>query len=153
MTTMTATEPKSQTRTRVKLDRRTLVKALEKIACVIPRASTKPVLLCVRIEAKNGLLWLAGTNLETSLALTLPVSGDLPRCLVTCRDLLQRIKASKSPECELWREAAYLGVNGGAVEHRLPLEDLKDFPPIPIQPEGQVVAFPGGDFRQAAPWL
>jgi hypothetical protein len=108
MSTLTVTEFKSQTKTRVKIDRRTLVKALEKIACVIPRASTKPVLLCVRVEATNGLLWLAGTNLDTSLALTLPIAGELPRCLVTCRDLLQRIKASKSPECELWREGDHL---------------------------------------------
>jgi len=148
MSSMTVTEPKSKTG--VRIDRRTLVKALEKVACVIPRAGTKPVLLCVRIEAKHGLLWLAGTNLETSLALTLPVHGNLPRTLVSCRDLLQRVKAGKSPECELWREDDALGINGGAVEHRLPLENLKDFPPIPTQPEGQVVAFPGGEFRQAA---
>lgn len=134
----------------VQVDRRTLVSALQKIVSVIPRASTKPVLQCVKIEANNGLVWLAASNLETSLVLTLPVNGELPQSVVPARDLLQRIKASKSPDCELWIEDDCLGVNGGTVEHRLPLMDLKEFPPVPMQSKGKAIVLPGDEFRQAA---
>lgn len=137
------------TRTGVHVDRRMLTNTLQKIVNVMPRASTKPVLQCVRMEAKGGFMWLAATNLETSLVLTSPVSGELPRCLVPCRDLLQRIKSSKSPDCEIWQDGDGLGVNGGKVEHRLPLLELKEFPPIPLQPTGKSAILPGGEFRKA----
>lgn len=133
----------------VMIERKALVKALERIVKLIPQRSLKPVLQGVRIEASQGRLWLAATDLETSLLMHLGADGELARCVVPARELLNRVKASRAPFCELHGDKNVLVVNGGGVEHRLNTLPVAEFPLIPQRAEGQVICVSAGPFREA----
>jgi DNA polymerase-3 subunit beta len=142
MTTATAVQ------TKLTIDRKSLVKALEKINRIISRVS-KPILQCVRMEATDNKLWLAGTDLDLSLTVHVPAEGELPRCIVPCKELLQRIKTGSNPICSIWQEDEHLIVNGGSTHHRLLTQPVAEYPLIPLQPEGRVLTLPAGSFRES----
>jgi len=51
-------------------DRAALVDALSVVSAVVPSRTPKPVLLCVKLTAKDGTLTLAATDLEAAIRLT-----------------------------------------------------------------------------------
>jgi len=137
----------TEVQTKLTVDRKVLVKALEKLNRILAHRTSKPVLHHIRMDAAEGKLWLAGTDLDISLALHIPAEGQLPRCLAPCRELLQRVKSSSAPNCQLWREDDALVVNGGAVHHRLATLPPEEYPLIPLRPEGNMLTLQAGAFR------
>jgi len=137
------------TEAKVTIERKSMVKALEKINRVLANRGSKPVLQHVRMDAADGRLWLAGTDLELSLTVHLPAEGEMPRCLVPCRELLQRVKTGSNPVCSIWQEDEHLIVNGGNAHHRLAIMTPDEYPNIPLQPEGRMLSLPTGSFRES----
>jgi DNA polymerase III sliding clamp (beta) subunit (PCNA family) len=86
---MTATLAKPATPLHV--DRQALLLALERVARVINARSCKPILQGVRLEACDGQLQLAATDLDVSIITNVAAIGELPRCVVSCTELTKRV--------------------------------------------------------------
>jgi DNA polymerase-3 subunit beta len=136
---MTATLAKPATPLHV--DRQALLLALERVARVINARSCKPILQGVRLEACDGQLQLAATDLDVSIITNVAAIGELPRCVVSCTELTKRVKASKTSDCcmQLDAERNQLVVNGGSVEHVLHTLDAAEFPFVLQQGTGQAL--------------
>jgi DNA polymerase III subunit beta len=145
---MRKTQPQPST---VRVDRKKLLAALQRIGGVVPTHAGKPILQGVRLEACGGKLTLSGTNLETSLTTSVAVDGDIALCVLRYADVIARVRTGKGDVCTLTLDPTQnaLIVNGGAVEHRVSLLDLKEYPPIPTQPEGTEWRVHAAEFRQA----
>ena len=101
----------------VELSRAALVALLERAKRVVPARFPRPILMCVHLEATEGLLRLQATDGELSLYAHLPVDGELPACVVPLAELIRRLKASKHPTCSLSlsNDSEQMLVNGGRV--------------------------------------
>lgn len=92
---------------------------------------------------------MTGTDLEVSLSVTVESEGRLPPSLVDCADLTKRLSAGKADACSLTLDAkgGTLVINGGRVEHRLHTLDVKDYPPVPVEPGGDKWHVDAQEFR------
>src|SRR5207244_12669016 len=132
------------TATTFRVDRKLFVKALEQMGRVVPSRFGKPILQCVRLQAERGLLKLAGTDLETSLMFQVWGDGELPECVVSCQELLRRVKAGKAETCEISHNGETLIIHGGVVQHQLRLDNPKEYPPDQYTHAGTKLASWGG---------
>jgi len=125
----------------VELSRAALVALLDRAKRVVPTRFPKPILMCVHLEAADGLLRLQATDGELSLFAQMPVDGLLPACVVPLVELSRRLKASKHPTCSLSLsdDGERLLINGGRVEHALQTYDPAEFPLVPSQLEGDSI--------------
>ena len=103
------------------------------------------------MEVLDGSLHLGATDLDVSISVVVEAEGLLPPCVVSCPELIRRIKASNGETCSLRLEAAKgkLVVNGGRVDHTLQTMDLGDFPAAPTTSEGEVITIDGLKFKDA----
>ena len=125
----------------VELSRAALVALLDRAKRVVPVRFPKPILMCVHLEASEGLLRLQATDGELSLFAQILVDGSLPACVVPLAELSRRLKASKHPTCSLSLsdDGERLLINGGRVEHALQTYDPAEFPLVPSQLEGDSI--------------
>lgn len=114
----------------LQVPRKGLVAALRRLQAVAAKHSFKPILTGVRLQADHGHLILTANDGEVQVTTQLPATGHLAACVVGCAALLQRVRASRSPQCELAWQSRFqrLIVNGGAVAHTLPTLPLTEFP-------------------------
>jgi DNA polymerase-3 subunit beta len=135
----------------ITIDRKQLIAALDRVRHVVPTRFPKPILTGVRLEASDGSLFLAATDGEMKLFTSVAAEGQLPRCVVSCAELVRRVKASKGDACTLSvrRRPQQLIVNGGRVEHALPLMAEADFPLIPDQSAGETLTVDAQQLKSA----
>ena len=133
------------------LGRKALLAVLDRVRAVVPTRYPKPILTGVRLESADGMLRISATDGEIKLFTQIEAEGHLPPCVVSCAELARRVKASKGDACMLTLRTRppRLVVNGGRVEHTLPVMPEKDFPPIPNRHEGDAVAVDAEEFRTA----
>ncbi len=81
--------------------RKQLLLALKRVSQVIPKHSAKPILQGVRLEAVDGQLHLAATDMEVSVITAIEAEGMLPLCVVPCQELIKRLKASNADICSI----------------------------------------------------
>lgn len=114
----------------IQIDRKRLLAALKRIQRIAGRSIINPILTGVRLQAHRGRLILNATDTEYALAVTLEVEGHLEPCVVSCADLISRIKTGKQPNCSLTLDVdqGALVINGSQIEHQLPTMDLTEFP-------------------------
>ena len=119
-------------RSALTLNRKALLAALARISGVVAKRPVKPILAGVRLEALDGRLHLAATDLDFRLYTHVEASGGLPPCLVACDELIRRLKAGKTEACTLAlnAEGDRLVLNGGHIDHSLPTLALEEFPPV-----------------------
>ena len=124
---MRKTQPHPST---VHVDRKQLLAALQRIGGVVPNRPYKPILQGVRLEASGGQLRLHATDLETTLSTTVEAGGMIPPAVARYTNLAQRIKTGKGDVCTLQLDLPgnALIINGGAVEHRVGLLELQEYP-------------------------
>ncbi len=135
----------------LQLDRKALRAALRHIALAAKNRSPKPILQCVKLSASKGQLTLAATDGDCTLTRTLSVNGDLPLCVVSCCDLLQRIDSGRTDHVclRLDEDGETLVLNGGRIEHRLPIFPTPDFPVIDTELKGEKLFLDAGVLRDA----
>jgi DNA polymerase-3 subunit beta len=133
------------------VDRKRLLTALTRVGWVTPNHTYKPVLQGVRLEASDGKLRLSATDAEVSLSMTLDAEGDLPPCLVSCPELIRRLKAGKGDTCAIRLEPKgdAIVVNGGRVDHTIRTMELQDHPPVSTEPDGQAITLPAQALKDA----
>jgi len=131
------------------VNRKQLLAVLDRVRAVVPARFPKPILTGVRLEAPDGWLQLAATDGDVRLFTQVQAEGRLPACVVSCGELVRRVRASKGDACTLTfrTRSRRLVVNGGRVEHALPVMPEEDFPPIPDRHEGDMVAIDREEFR------
>ncbi|MHC4093316.1 MAG: hypothetical protein ACYSVY_24105, partial [Planctomycetota bacterium] len=74
----------------VRVDRRRLLTALQRVGRVVPNNTCKPILQGVRLQASDGSLRLSATDLDVSISIVVEAEGTLPSCLVSCHELTRR---------------------------------------------------------------
>ncbi len=83
------------------LGRKALLAALDRVRAVVPARFSKPILTGIRLDASDGWLHLAATDGEIKLFTQVEAEGHLPPCVVSCAELVRRVKASKGDACTL----------------------------------------------------
>jgi DNA polymerase III subunit beta len=133
------------------VDRKQLLAALRRVGWVVPRRTVQPILKAVRLATSGGVLRLSGTDLEVSLTVTVNAEGRLPPSLVDGAEFTRRVSAGKADGCSLALDATggTLTINGGRVEHRLPTLDVREYPPVPVEPEGDAWRAEAQEFRRS----
>lgn len=133
------------------VDRKKLLTALTRIGWVTPNHTCKPVLRGVRPEASDGQLRLSATDAEVSLSMTLDAGGQLPACLVSCPELIRRLKASNGDNCtiRLAPKGDAIVVNGRRVNHTIRTMELNDHPPVSTEPDGKAITVPAQALKDA----
>ena len=142
----TATSPTMKCAT---INRKELLTALDRAKSVIPTRHPKPILSAVRLESDGHMLQLAATDGDIRLLTQVAANGELPPCVVSCPELVKRVKASKDDWCSLSfdAESSRLIVNGGRVEHMLHTMDVDEFPPIPDHHDGETITLDAEESR------
>ena len=98
MSTATATVSHAS---QVTVDRKQFLAALDRVRAVVPARCPKPILTGVRLESADGMLQLSATDGEIKLFTQIEAEGHLPGCVVSCTELVRRVKASKGDACTL----------------------------------------------------
>ncbi len=122
-------------------DRRSLLDALQRAQTVAPKRFPKPILTGILLRAEEGRLHISATDGEITFNTRVPADGNLPACVVSCVELVRRIKASRQPSCtlSLRSRSQQLQVNGGRVTHALPTMSLGDFPVVQTECAGETI--------------
>ncbi|MCH7814482.1 MAG: hypothetical protein IID40_10735, partial [Planctomycetes bacterium] len=143
--------PSAKGASTVRVDRKELLTALQRVGRIVPKHSVKPILQGVRLEADDGELHLNATDLDVSLVTSVPAEGSLTPCLVSATELTRRLKAGQAGICSLQFDDKNqaLTLNGGRVDHTIHTMDLAEFPPVSDQAEGQSITVEGLAFRNA----
>ena len=133
----------------VSIDRKQLLTALDRVRAVVPTRCLKPVLTGVRLECGDSELQLSASDGEIKLLTQVEAEGHLPSCVVSCAELMRRVKALKDASCTLAvrTRPPRLVINGGRVEHTLPTMSEEDFPPVPHRYEGDTIALDAEELR------
>lgn len=133
------------------VDRDAFIGALTRVRRVVPSRTYKPILEGVQLESADGEIRLRATDLDVSVLVRVPADGRLPACVVTCNELLGRVKACKASACTLRLDAKAetLVINGGRVDHSIHTLDSAEFPAPGPQQDGDKVYVAAAEFRQA----
>ena len=122
----------------VRFNRQEMAQAMSAICGVTPVRTPKPVLRCVRMEARKDVLLLSATDLELTLRYTvtqvevaqvgetLVVADTFARIVRECADELLNIELVKNE----------LHIRGAGSHFQLLTQPVEDFPPVPAV-EGQ----------------
>lgn len=111
--------------------------ALAAVARIVPSRSIRPVLSSVLLEARDGHLALAATDLETAAVTTIPASIDEEgRAAVPARyltEMMRRIPAG-TLSCEAKLGAAGIQISWLKSQFSIHGYDAAEYPPIPSFP-------------------
>lgn len=114
------------------IDRKEFASALCRLAKIVTR-TRMGALRNVLLQQAGDWLVLTVTDLDTYARIYVQCEGELPKpVLVNCERLVRAVKLSTDSECKIWSFEDQLIANGGTIEHRLPLELLKDYPPVDV---------------------
>jgi len=126
-------------------DRGGLVESLNLVSGVVVARTPKPVLRCVKLKAQEGLMVLAATDLEVSVAVTTPrvEVTEAGETLVPCDKLLQIVRESVDPTLDLQVEQDVAHIRGPDSHFEIYGQPAADFPPEPQftgEPDFQIQA-------------
>ncbi len=122
--------------------REPLLEALQKVAGVIERRSTLPILANVLLRVDDGRLTLVGTDLEVELITAIDVEGERGETTVPARKLLDicRLLPTGTPiQCRL-QDGKTLEVKAGRSRFALATLGTENFPEFRLQGEETATA-------------
>ncbi len=127
------TQSRGMTTMKVICDRAALANALTLVGGVIAQRSPKPVLECVKITAKDGLLTLSGTDLEASLRITTDKVDiqDEGEALLPVEKLNQICQNLLDPTLTLVVKDDAATIRGATSIFKIYGHSVKDFPEMP----------------------
>lgn len=120
--------------------REPLLEALQKVAGVIERRSTLPILANVLLRVESGRLTLIGTDLEIELTTTVEVEGENGETTVPARKLLDICRLLPSGtvlQCRL-KDDKSLEIRAGRSRFALATLGTENFPEFRLQGEETV---------------
>ncbi|MFQ5590602.1 MAG: DNA polymerase III subunit beta [Phycisphaerae bacterium] len=118
---------------KLRFNRQEMAEALSAICSVVAARTPKPVLQCVRIDARPDVVLLSATDLELGLRCSvMQVEVDEPGETLAAADTLARIVR----ECEdevlsIETTETMLQVRGAGSHFQIVSQDVADFPPVP----------------------
>jgi DNA polymerase III subunit beta len=108
-----------------------LLRSLELVGKISTKSVTLPVLQCVRIEAKQGVIMLEATNLELSISIQLPgVVVEEGVVAVPSQTLLQSIQFISQKEVTLRTEEQVLQLETNTSNTSIKMFPVDEFPVI-----------------------
>ncbi len=122
------------------ITREPLLEALQKVAGVIERRSTLPILANVLLRVRDGELTLIGTDLEVELITAVPVEGENGETTVPARKLLdicRLLPNGTTIQCQL-KEGKTLALRAGRSRFALAALGTENFPEFRLQGETTV---------------
>lgn len=135
----------------ITINRSILADALASVAAVIPTRSPKPVLSCVKIEAAKDAITLTCTDLELTIARTVPADeaeGDA--ILVDAAKLLSIATTETCERLTLRTSGSELRVDGDTGTYKLFTQPASEFPPTPNTLNGVAINFDAGELHRLA---
>ncbi len=115
----------------------TFKERLELVAKMSMKHVTLPVLQCVLLEVKDGVMSLKATNLELGIEATLEASIEEEGVVaIPAQTLLQTVSLHKDPKITLRVEGESLVVEGGGSNTQIKSISYEEFPKIPQLKEG-----------------
>ncbi len=143
-----------------------LANTVSKVSRAVAVRTPRSQLANLFVNAKDGMLKIAGTDLEIMMLASLEANVEVPGYFTVSAKLLQELLPSVShtdePEInfEIIQEnseysdgyvASALCVKCGRSKFNLLLQDASDYPPIPVLDDGNMsfVEFPTGAFLQS----
>ena len=125
----------------IKIPQPQLLEVLELVSRVSTKHVTLPVLQCVLLEVKGGVLHVRSTNLEVGIEATLAVEADGDDTVaVPATTLLQTVQLAPKGDLVLRTEEGNLVIevkNGETSINTIPYDE---FPTIPrVEGKGQVI--------------
>ncbi|HOX57863.1 MAG TPA: DNA polymerase III subunit beta [Verrucomicrobiota bacterium] len=130
----------------MKVAQRPLHEALRQLTRVVPAHHALPILTTVLIAARNGIVELTATDLETRLVYRLPAEGELTACLPVrlLRDLTKP-ESARTASAVIIEPAgdSQVRVEVAGAESRVACYVPLDFPDWPVAP---------GDFKPNVVW-
>ncbi|HEB77190.1 MAG TPA: DNA polymerase III subunit beta [Methylothermaceae bacterium] len=120
--------------------RELLLEALQKVAGVIERRSTLPILANVLLRVQDGRLTLVGTDLEVELITSVPVAGEDGETTVPARKLLdicRLLPGGVTIQCQL-KDGKALELRAGRSRFALAALGTENYPEFRLQGEATV---------------
>lgn len=139
---------------KLRFNRTEMAEALRAICAVAATRTTKPVLRCVRLEAKGDVLLLSATDLEVALrfAVTQVEVGKAGETLVVA-DTLSRIVSECADEVlAMDTDDSQLHIRGEGSHFQILTQDAADFPPVPAMEGGPEFTIEQGLLRRLIEW-
>ena len=139
---------------KLRFNRQEVADALTGICGVAATRTAKPVLKCVRIEAKSDVLLLSATDLEFGLRCsitqvevdepgdTLVVADTLARIVRECEDELLSVETTDN----------LLHLRGAGSHFQIVTQDAADFPPVPTLDEAADFTVEESVLRRLIEW-
>ena len=117
---------------KVRFNRQEMAEALSAVCSVTAVRTPKPILQCVRAEARSDVLLLSATDLELSLRYAvLQVEVEEQGETLVLADTLAKIVRECSDETlELQMKENLLHIRGAGSHFQIVTQDVGDFPPI-----------------------
>lgn len=118
---------------KLRFNRAEMAEALRVVCAVAATRTPKPILRCVRIDAKSDVVLLSATDLEVGLRYavtqvevdkqgsTLAVADTFLKIVSECADEILAVETS----------AQQLSIRGAASHFKIVIQDAAEFPPVP----------------------
>lgn len=139
---------------KLKFNREEMADALRAICAVAAARTPKPVLRCVRLEARSDVLLLSATDLELALrsAVSQVEVGKTGEALVVADTLSRIVSECNDDALSLETKGNHLHIRGTGSHFQIVTQDTADFPAVPTMEEGPDFTVSEGVLRKLVEW-
>ena len=116
--------------------------ALNRLKSIVGKRQTLPILSCVKIYAKNGLLNIEASNLDEHQIEQVECSGELKPC---CPDFGQLLASIGGKDADLSLDKTDLTIKCAYGTARLKVLDAEEFPALPKMGKVEKIGVSGTD--------
>ncbi|MCO6437728.1 MAG: DNA polymerase III subunit beta [Phycisphaerae bacterium] len=139
---------------KLNFNREEMADALRAVCAVAAARTPKPVLRCVRLEARSDVLLLSATDLE--LALRAAVSqvevGKTGETLVVADTLSRIVSECNDDVLTAETKGNHLHIRGSGSHFQIVTQDPADFPAVPTMEDGPDFTVSDGVLRKLVEW-
>lgn len=130
----------------MKTEAKKLTNALNRLKPIIGRRNTLPILSCVKIYAKNGLLQIEASNLDEHQIEQVECEGELKPC---CADFGQLNAAIGGSAVEITLDKTTITIKCGYGTATLGVLDAEEFPALPKMGKVEKIGVSGTDLANS----
>lgn len=135
---------------KIRIQARDLMPALRVVARAIPARSVQPIVQHVLLDASNGRLTLTGSDLATTIRVTVDADVDVPGAL--CLPAVQLVPLAGALDGEIAIEARASGrvrVGAGGSAVTIPSRVAEEYPTIDLDEDAAGIQIEAAAFRAA----
>lgn len=104
-----------------------LRQAVKTLYGLIPNRTTMPILQTVAFQTRNGMLELTANDIEKSLTLYIPYTGDYNVC-IPAKTLNELLSVISSPEIDIEQKDSYVVINRHPGKTRINTMPIAEYP-------------------------